>query len=436
MRSARWSVPIDPKGLSDDDCRALAKELYHRWSAGEKKSPLEIEYFAKPTSHGKFFSGFIKKWLALGTETKSAQSDHIERLEGLLRVHGVSPTDAGDLAQEYRLVDKCRESALAALRIYNEPVAGFPSETFIVLMIIAWNALLQSILERGGVDYYVRDGTGRVVEISGRGRVKDTSDLIELALPGPQFRPMRCNLDFFLGLRNQIAHRYLPGLDPMIAEEAQSMLLNFERVLTESSGTVASLGETWRFHCNSRDFGTRVARVPCGVPRQHCPLTCPTISHGTARRYPTMFCAAPTMRCASFSFRSRRIGRDLRTHLCTSCRLPSTQNWRPSWSVTSPSSRNRGKSRSPRVTCCVRVRSLASLLSASRSASSRIRIRAVGSTTRCGQLAIQSSRNRLIRSIAAGTVFTRDMGIRRRGLSSLWLSSAHRNLRDRYRHPA
>jgi hypothetical protein len=243
MRSARWSVPIDPKGLSDDDCRALAKELYDRWSAGEKKSPLEIEYFAKPTSHGKFFSGFIKKWLALGTETKSAQSDHIERLEGLLRVHGVSPTDAGDLAEGYRLVAKCRESALAALRIYNDPVAGFRSETFIVLMIIAWNALLQAVLERRGVDYYLRSADGRVIEISGRGRVKDTSDLIELALPGDELRAMRCNLDFFLGLRNQIAHRYLPSLDPLISEEAQSMLLNFERILTQHFGPVASLGE-------------------------------------------------------------------------------------------------------------------------------------------------------------------------------------------------
>jgi Protein of unknown function (DUF3644) len=246
MRGARWSVPPDPKGLSDDDCRALARELYERWSAGEKKSPLEIEYFAKPTSQGKFFTGFVKKWLALGTETKSAQSDQIERLESLLRIHGVSPTDAGDLAEEYRLVAKCRESALAALRIYNDPLAGFRSETFIVLMIIAWNALLQAILERGGVDYYLRSADGRVIEISGRGRVKDTSDLIELALSGDELRALRCNLDFFLGLRNQIAHRYLPSLDPLISEEAQSMLLNFERILTQHFGLVSSLGENLR----------------------------------------------------------------------------------------------------------------------------------------------------------------------------------------------
>ena len=110
-------------------------------------------------------------------------------------------------------------------------------------MIIAWNALLQAILERGGVDYYLRSADGRVVEISGRGRVKDTSDLIELGLPGDELRAVRCNLDFFLGLRNQIAHRYLPSLDPLIAEEAQSMLLNFERILTQHFGFVASLGE-------------------------------------------------------------------------------------------------------------------------------------------------------------------------------------------------
>ncbi len=160
------------------------------------QSPLEVEYFDNPTSHGKFFTSFIRKWLGLETETRSAQSEHVERLEALLRVHGISPTEAGDLAEEYRLVAKARESALAALRVYNDPLAGFRTETFIVLMVIAWNALLQAIMERSGVDYYERDAAGRVIEVSGRGKVKDTSELIDLGLPGDGRRATRCNLDF------------------------------------------------------------------------------------------------------------------------------------------------------------------------------------------------------------------------------------------------
>lgn len=231
--------------MTDEECVELATELYRRWSAGEKKSPLEVEYFDNATSHGKFFTAFIRKWLGLETETKSSQTEHVERLEALLRVHGISPTDAGDLAEEYRLVAKARESALAALRVYNDPLAGFRTETFIVLMIIAWNSLLQALLERAGVDYYERDESGHVVERDGRGKVKDTAELIRLGLAGDDRRSqaMRYNLDFFLRLRNVIAHRYLPSLDPLIVEEAQSLLLNFESVLVENFGDEAKLGD-------------------------------------------------------------------------------------------------------------------------------------------------------------------------------------------------
>jgi hypothetical protein len=195
------------------------------------------------TSHGKFFTSYVKKWTGLDTEGRSPQAQHIEKLEELLRAHGISTSEAGDLREEFRLVAKSRESALAALRIYNDPLAGFRTESFIVLMIIAWNSLLQAMLERDGVDYYVRGSDGRVVEFDGRGKVKDTGALIEMALREDSRRAMHHNLDFFLRLRNVIAHRYLPALDPAIAGEAQAMLVNFESVLFEEFGEQAQLGE-------------------------------------------------------------------------------------------------------------------------------------------------------------------------------------------------
>jgi hypothetical protein len=99
--------------------------MYQRWKAGEPKSQLEIEYWNNPTSHGKAFTAYTKKWLGVATETKSAQSDLVERLESRLRANGISPTDAGDLEEEYRLLAKARESALEAVRVYNEPSASY-----------------------------------------------------------------------------------------------------------------------------------------------------------------------------------------------------------------------------------------------------------------------------------------------------------------------
>jgi hypothetical protein len=233
----------DDDDLTDDQHRALAAELLARWEAGEAKSSLEVEYWDDASSHGKRFTSYVRKWLDRETERKSSQTEHIQRLEALLRTHGVSPTDAGDLDEEFRLLAKSRESALAALRVYNDPLAGFRSETFIVLMVIAWNSLLQAVLERDGVDYYERDEKGKQLLVDGRPRVQDTGGLVLLALGEPSRSAVRSNLDFFLKLRNVIAHRYLPALDLEIAGEAQAMLLNFENLLVEEFGAEAALGE-------------------------------------------------------------------------------------------------------------------------------------------------------------------------------------------------
>ncbi|MFI5181189.1 MAG: DUF3644 domain-containing protein [Thermoanaerobaculia bacterium] len=42
------------------------------------------------------------------------------------------------------LIAKAREAAIAAIRSYNDPSTQFKSETYIVLMIIAWTYLLHA----------------------------------------------------------------------------------------------------------------------------------------------------------------------------------------------------------------------------------------------------------------------------------------------------
>ena len=233
----------DGEHLTHEQHVQLATEMYERWQNEEPKSGLEIEYWGKATSHGKAFTAYVKRWLGVETERRSSQSIRITELEARLRANGISPTEAGDLAEEYRLLAKSREAALAAVRVYNDPLAGFRTETFIILMVVAWNSLLQALLERSRVDYYERDENGSQILIGGRAKVLDTWQLIERALEGDVYRPVRANLDFFLGLRNQIAHRYLPALDPAVIGEAQAMLLNFENLLVAQFGDEAALGD-------------------------------------------------------------------------------------------------------------------------------------------------------------------------------------------------
>lgn len=233
----------DLEELTDEDHVRLATEMYERWQRGEAKSSLEIEYWKKGTAHGKAFSGYVRRWLGIETERQSSQSVRIAHLEALLRANGISPTDVGELAEEYRLLAKSRESALTAVRVYNDPEAGFRSETFIVLMVIAWNSLLQAMLERSNVDYYDRDETGAPIVVGGSEKVLGTWQIVQLALGGDEYRAVRANLDFFLRLRNQISHRYLPALDVAVTGEAQAMLLNFENLLVAQFDEEAALGD-------------------------------------------------------------------------------------------------------------------------------------------------------------------------------------------------
>ena len=234
---------VGNESLSDDDHRRVAQEMLGRWQAGEPKSALEIEYWNNPTSHGKAFTAYIKKWLDISTEGRSRQAQRIEELERMLRVHGISSSESDELSAEYLLVAKARESALAALRAFNDPSSGYRTEQFILLMVIAWNSVMQAILDRDGVDYFDRDAAGKTKMVDGRPRVRDTDELIGLVGDARIPPPAAENLKYFLRLRNLIAHRYLPALDAPTAGHAQSMLINFEDILVREFGAEAALGD-------------------------------------------------------------------------------------------------------------------------------------------------------------------------------------------------
>lgn len=230
-----------PKEETRDNA-ALAQEMYDRWQAGEKKSALEREYWANGSSHGQAFSAFVREHLGLETVRQSPMAARLEQAEALLRVHGVSLPDE-DLDEQFRLVAHSREAALSALRVYNDPSAGFRTETFAILMIVSWNTLLQAICERNDLDYAERDETGEVCQIDGRPKAIGTWALAELVVGGAEFAALRANLDYWLGLRNLVAHRYLPELDVLVVPEAQALLVNYESVLTVEFGEEASLGD-------------------------------------------------------------------------------------------------------------------------------------------------------------------------------------------------
>jgi hypothetical protein len=75
------------------------------------------------------------------------------------------------------------------------------------------------------------DSDGNVLDLS-----QDTKDLVQLALSAEEDHGTRENIQFWIDIRNAVAHRCLPSLDVRVIPHAQAGLLNYERVLVDNFG--------------------------------------------------------------------------------------------------------------------------------------------------------------------------------------------------------
>jgi hypothetical protein len=143
----------------------------------------------------------------------------------------------GSFRQE--LVAKSREAALTAIRVFNDPQVSFKSETFIVLMIIAWTYLLHAYYRGKGIEYrYYRQGPKR--RIFDRTRY-DAYKYWELErclndAQSPIDRESANNLRFLIGLRHEIEHQMTRSLDSYLSGRYQACALNYNEYLKKLYG--------------------------------------------------------------------------------------------------------------------------------------------------------------------------------------------------------
>ena len=139
-------------------------------------------------------------------------------------------------------VKKAREAAVLAVEIYNRPATAFRSAAYIVLMVVAWTALFHAIFLRKRMKpYYRKKGSTRPYErVDGEYKTWELSECVQQFYKD-QNPALRKNLEFFIGLRNKIEHRFLPELDIEIFGECQAMLMNFETLLAAEFGTKQAL---------------------------------------------------------------------------------------------------------------------------------------------------------------------------------------------------
>ncbi len=143
----------------------------------------------------------------------------------------------GSLATE--LLAKSREAALSAVRVFNDPHVSFKSETFIVLMVIAWTYLLHAHYRRRRVEYrhFTQAGKRRRFERTKSGAFK----YWQLARclddkASPVDRDTANNLRFLIGLRHEIEHQMTRSLDSYMSGRYQACALNFNEYVKKLFG--------------------------------------------------------------------------------------------------------------------------------------------------------------------------------------------------------
>ena len=137
------------------------------------------------------------------------------------------------------LIKKSRESALAAIQIFNNPTISFKSEAYIVLMIISWTYLLHAYYRNKKIEYqyFEESGRGKKYLKTKHGAVKNW----ELA---KCLKTVNCpidenstnNLKFLIQLRNEIEHQMTTRLDEVLSAQYQACCFNYNTYIKKFFG--------------------------------------------------------------------------------------------------------------------------------------------------------------------------------------------------------
>lgn len=171
------------------------------------------------------------------------------------------------------LIVKSREAALCAIRTFNDPQVTFKSETFIVLMVIAWTYLLHAYYRAKGVEYRyyqkpAKGGKRRKFERTKHGQFRHWE--LESCLKAkecPIDRDTRNNLSFLVGLRHEIEHQMTQSLDAWLSGRYQACALNYNHYLKKLFGESQGLDSVLAFSIQFADLspeqtsGTRAAPI-------------------------------------------------------------------------------------------------------------------------------------------------------------------------------
>jgi len=137
------------------------------------------------------------------------------------------------------LLKKSREAALAAVQIFNNPNICFKTESYVVLMIIAWTYLLHAYFrsQKHEYRYYKLNGKRREYDKTKHGAYKYWE--LERCLNdsnSPVDKDTANNLRFLIGLRHEIEHQMTTQIDDILSARFQASCLNYNEYIKKIFG--------------------------------------------------------------------------------------------------------------------------------------------------------------------------------------------------------
>lgn len=138
------------------------------------------------------------------------------------------------------LLIKSREAALSSVKIFNDPLIHFKSETFIVLMIIAWTYMLHASYRSKDIEYryFTPHGKRRFFHKTKKGAYKYWE--LERCLNDkdcPIDKDTINNLQFLIGLRHEVEHQMTLRLDDYLSGRYQACIMNFNAYIKSLFGS-------------------------------------------------------------------------------------------------------------------------------------------------------------------------------------------------------
>lgn len=139
-----------------------------------------------------------------------------------------------------------KSEALLAVDLYNRAASQRSLEGFVVHMHMAWLYLLHAKLIDDGVDIRFKKSNGRLERVDGEVKTWDLAKCIAEAIPNTS-DPVRCNVEFFIKIRNKVEHRHETLMAAVLAGKVQAHVRNYESTLTDWFGSDEGIGDELRF---------------------------------------------------------------------------------------------------------------------------------------------------------------------------------------------